>query len=422
MNLWSSFNPTSTEEWKEKIKKDLKIDRTENLCFNTSYGSINPLSEIDDILITDKENPFQEITWKFDSSNSSNENILNQLKNGINSIHLVNVFLDNKLFNDVMNDIIHNHITVDNSMDHQNLCNWTNWINERKDLKGSFRFDPVEETFKKSLRKIDKINPDLFLFTDQNLTNNSFKSILVNGDIYTNLFFDKDLEIAFMAAHLNETIEFYKELNLELPGEVIVRLGLSSSLLENLAKLRALKAIINQVIKTQNVNASIKLECSYDSTLISPTEKEHNLLRYTTACMAAIIGGAERFELNDNMCIKEGNYWKKIIANIPIILLEESQLNSKSDLVEGAHYIEQLSLKMANSGWKHFKAIEQKGGLMEYAKDGLLNSTVESQQEKKLLQLKDSENIIGFNSFTNSNSIVDYNKTTNVPFNLNDLI
>ena len=30
---------------------------------------------------------------------------------------------------------------------------------------------------------------------------------------------------------------------------------------------------------------------------------------------------------------------------------------------------------MANSGWKHFKAIEQKGGLMEYAKDGLLNST-----------------------------------------------
>ena len=59
---------------------------------------------------------------------------------------------------------------------------------------------------------------------------------------------------------------------------------------------------------------------------------------------------------------------------------------------------------------------------MEYAKAGLLNSTVESQQEKKLLQLKDSENIIGFNSFTNSESIVDYNKTTSVPFNLNDLI
>ena len=151
----------------------------------------------------------------------------------------------------------------------------------------------------------------MFLFIDKNLINSSFKTISINGAIYSSFIIDKDLEIALTASHLNEIIELYKDLNLEFPREIIVRIGLSSDLLENLGKIKALYAILNQIIKAQKVNAKINLECTYESTLISPKEKEHNLLRFTTACMSAIIGGAERFELSDKMCIKKGEYWKK---------------------------------------------------------------------------------------------------------------
>ena len=68
------------------------------------------------------------------------------------------------------------------------------------------------------------------------------------------------------------------------------------------------------------------------------------------------------------LLISDESYWKKIAANIPIILNEESQINIANDITEGAHIIEQISLKMANKAWRIFKQIEGNGGFLKNLK------------------------------------------------------
>ena len=46
MNLWSSFSPTSNDQWREKIQKDLKGNTIDSIYWETPYGSIDPTLEV----------------------------------------------------------------------------------------------------------------------------------------------------------------------------------------------------------------------------------------------------------------------------------------------------------------------------------------------------------------------------------------
>ena len=92
--------------------------------------------------------------------------------------------------------------------------------------------------------------------------------------------------------------------------------------------------------------------------------------------MSSFIGGANSFVLSDSLLISKENYWKKIAANIPIILNEESQINIQKDVTKGAHIIEQISLKMAYKAWRKLKQIEVNGGLLKNLKNSNLKEFI----------------------------------------------
>ncbi len=137
----------------------------------------------------------------------------------------------------------------------------------------------------------------------------------------------------------------------------------------------------------------------------------------------AIISGATGIELKDDYTISSGPYWKKIIANIPIILTEESQLNINKDVIEGAHVLEQMSVKMAHQSWDLFKNIENQGGIIQYAKQGNLLKTAKKEQNIKLDNIKSkNKKIIGFNHFTKDGSDLNYRQDLKIPFELKYLL
>ena len=110
MNLWSSFSPTSNDQWREKIQKDLKGNTIDSINWETPYGTIDPTLEVSNKLYLNEPAKLNELSWKFDSNNCDNKNILSHLKNGINAINIYNQPLNDSLFDNVMNEIIFNNI------------------------------------------------------------------------------------------------------------------------------------------------------------------------------------------------------------------------------------------------------------------------------------------------------------------------
>ncbi len=423
MNFWEAFKEISNSDWENKIKKDLKIDSIEGLKWVTPYGLINPISNFDQKLITGNSSKFNELCWKFDANNCTNNNVLSCLKNGINAINIINSPLKEDLFENVMNNIIFNNILFDHNLNETDQKNWIKWINADQTNKGSLRIDSISSALNESLILKHKINFNSLILTSNQLTNQNFSCLFIDAVKYGDFFTDINLEIAFTIAHINESIEIYNKIDIPIPDKLILKISTSADFLQETSKIRALKALIIQVLKVQQCKMEIQFETSYKETILSPTEKENNLLRLTTGFISSIISGVNGIELNDNLSIKKGDYWKKIIANIPIILVEESQLNSKEDKINGAHVIEQMSYKMAQQSWLDFKDIESKGGLLKYAKDGLLKEIVSKQQTKKYNEIKNESNkIIGFNHFTKPNIKPQNDINLNLPFYLSDLI
>jgi hypothetical protein len=409
-------------DWENKIKKDLKIDSIESLFWDTDYGKINPIKNLDQKLNTGKHSKFNEICWKFNSDNCTNKNILSHLSNGVNSININNCTVNQALFNNVMNDIIYNNITISDHLSNENQNDWIDWVNSNTNSKGSLRLDPISSSLINSLSIKESINTDLINKCNNEITNNSYRCLFVDATIYSSLFSDVNIEISHIISHINESIEIYKSLKIPLPKKLILKTAINADFVQQVSKIRALKGLIVQLFKAHKEGIEIKLECSYDESLLSPVEKENNLLRMTTAFLVAIICGANGIELTDLLAIKKGEYWQKIITNIPIILLEESQLNIDQDVIEGAHIIENISYKMAHSSWQNFKNIENKGGLLNYIRNGLFENVVKEQQEKKLSNIINKENkILGFNYFNQGENNFSNIKDLNIPFYLNDL-
>ena len=141
-------------------------------------------------------------------------------------------------------------------------------------------------------------------------------------------------EIALTGAFLNEIIEIHKKTILKFQ-KIILKSFLDNSFLENISKLKAIKSIINQILKIHSIKANVIIETSVNTQILKDKSEDFRILSITSTAMSSFIGGANSFILSDSLLISDENYWKKIAANIPIILNEESQINIQMMLLKG---------------------------------------------------------------------------------------
>lgn len=78
-----------------------------------------------------------------------------------------------------------------------------------------------------------------------------------------------------------------------------------------------------------------------------------NMIRATTMTMASYLGGASRITVlpTDH---EESAFSRRIARNIQHLLIMESGFDKVQDPAAGSYYIEQLTLKIAESSWKIF--------------------------------------------------------------------
>jgi methylmalonyl-CoA mutase len=130
------------------------------------------------------------------------------------------------------------------------------------------------------------------------------------------------------------------------------------------------------------------------------------MLRTTTECMSAILGGANTINnlAYDAVYHKDNEFASRISRNQLLILKHESYFNEVNNASDGAYYIESLTKQLAEKALHLFKDIEVKGGFIAQLFDGTIQRKIKesAQKEQTLFDTKE-EILLGTNKHPNPN-------------------
>ena len=128
------------------------------------------------------------------------------------------------------------------------------------------------------------------------------------------------------------------------------------------------------------------------------------MLRTTTECMSAVLGGANavRNLPYDSLYHKSNEFGERIARNQLLILKSESYFDLVTNPADGSYYIEELSEKLAAKGLELFKNIEESGGYLNQLFEGTIQrkSKERAQQEQQAFDAGEIS-LIGTNKHPN---------------------
>jgi methylmalonyl-CoA mutase len=186
----------------------------------------------------------------------------------------------------------------------------------------------------------------------------------------------------------------------------MIEVSVGTNYFFEIAKLRALRILFNALAKEYNHT----FDCHIIAT---PTKRNKtlydynvNMLRTTTECMSAVLGGADTVAnlTYDSLYHKDNEFGDRIARNQLLILKHESYFDKVSNPADGAYYIETLTEQLAEKALLLFKEIEEKGGFITQLIEGKIQKKI-SESAFKEQELFDSgkEVLLGTNKYPNKN-------------------
>jgi len=131
-----------------------------------------------------------------------------------------------------------------------------------------------------------------------------------------------------------------------------------------------------------------------------------NMLRTTTECMSAILGGADAVAnlAYDAIYHKDNEFGDRIARNQLLVLKHESYFDKVNNPADGAYYIEELTQQLAEKALALFKDIEANGGFVTQLIEGTIQRKIqESAIKEQELFDNGKEILLGTNKYPNKN-------------------
>ena len=400
--LFTEFDSSTAQQWKEQLVKDLKGIDFEALVWKTNEGiKIQPFYT--------SENSEQHVKpifthhdWAIcefiivDDELQANKQALDALANGASGLEfLISKKID---YTVLLKGILLEHIY---SLFHLPL-------------------DLLAE-FKSALKAIPNGN-DCFINTDviarlcergnwhhtQNIdfdlvaTNTT---IMVDARMYQEAGANMINELSFNLSHLNEYLHYYAEANkLSQLKTIHISVSVGGNFFMEIAKLRSLRKLIDFLMEQYQLSLAIHIHAQTTSMNKSQLDSYNNLLRSTTEAMSASIGGSNSITVlpYDTSFNKPSNFSSRMARNQQLILKEESYLNKVADMAAGSYYIEHLTNQFCQQAWEGFKIIEEKKGFIHLVMEGEIQQIINHDAELLKEQFeKGSLVMVGVNKFRN---------------------
>lgn len=392
--LFDEFQSVTAKEWKQKVQFDLKgADYNKTLLTNTNEGiTIKPFyhqDEFNKLEVPASTSEFIICQSIFiNDEKTANTLAINALKKGVNAIK----FIADKEFDYeiLLNKIFptsHKNITIYFQLqfiDRDFIVVLMDLSEEEKvyvniDLIGNFvktgnwyfdfnkDFEILKLVLKKAQNTIGVLSVEVSHY--QNSGANIVQQVayaLSHAKYYLDFLFDlkknKDLEL-YQIEDIIKNMQF----NFAIGGNYFFEI----------AKLRAFRVLWQLLLQEYKLssNANIFAEPSLRNKTIY--DYNVNMLRTTTECMSAVLGGADTINNSayDAVFHKKNKFGERIARNQLIILKEESNLIN-DDFAEGSYYIEEITSEIANKALTIFKGIERKGGFIKQLFEGTIQRKI----------------------------------------------
>ncbi|WP_250434290.1 methylmalonyl-CoA mutase subunit beta [Hanstruepera flava] len=229
----------------------------------------------------------------------------------------------------------------------------------------------------------------------------------IDTSLYQNAGANTVQQLAYTLAHCNEYLNYlHSEKSLKNKKLTLtLNVSVGSNYFFEIAKLRALRTLIELFADTY--------ECKLETNIFAtPTKRNKtlydyntNMLRTTTECMSAILGGANSI-CNlpyDAIYHKNNEFGDRISRNQLLILKHESYFNMVNNPADGAYYIETLTKQLAEKALTLFKDIETQGGFLSQLKEGVIQRKIKESAQKEQDQFDSGKLIlVGSNKHPNN--------------------
>ncbi len=409
--LFDEFDSISSKQWKQQIQFDLKgKDYNETLIWKTNEDiDVKPFYHPDEFKEFNQTAHTKTTQWRVCQTifvadvKKSNKKALKAIERGADSIKFI-------IPSDTVSikDLIQNLNPASTPLFFELLFLSDKYINSFSTIlnkTNSYIQTDIIGNLAKSGNWFSTLQEDhdkLEAILKQTNT------LSINASLYQNAGATIIQQLAYAIAHCNEYLNHLNNNDSKTKQHlnIIFNVAIGSNYFFEIAKLRALRLLWKTICSEYQINSDCQIFATPSKRNKALYDYNTNMLRTTTECMSAILGGAS-IVCNlpyDAIYHKTNAFSERIARNQLLILKYESHFSKINNPSDGSYYIETLTNQLAEKSLELFKNIEANGGFLKQLKEGTIQRKIkESAAKEQQLFDNGKEIILGSNKHANPN-------------------
>ena len=411
--LFDDFNAVSAKAWKQKIQYDLKgADYNDTLVWESPEGiKVKPFYHRDDVSDNGSEVHFKNHTWHTGqaiyagNAEMANKKAVKAIHRGAERIQFL---------------IPSEDISIGVLLEGINLEKTSLYLDmhflSQKFVQSVLDFDPKAAAA--IFFNVDIIGHlartgnwyfDLkkdHTFLDQLIKMNANHMLSVDVSLYENAGANLVQQLGYAMAHANEYLNHLEQKgNLKKLKTIVFNIAVGGNYFFEIAKIRALRSLWDSLLAVYAIQVDCHIVAYPSKRNKTIYDYNINMLRTTTECMSAVLGGANTVVNTpyDALYHKANDFGERIALNQLLLLKEESYFDKVTNAPDGSYYIETLTKQLAEKGLIVLKSIEKGGGFLKQLKEHIIQEKIkESANKQQLLFNEQKEVLVGTNKFQNT--------------------
>lgn len=432
--LFEEFPPVSTEEWEEKIVKDLKgADYKRKLIWKTGEGfNVRPYyrqEDLDKIAYlesvpqqfpfvrgnkTTKNNWFIRQDIEADNLSAANKKALVLIEKGVNSFGFVvnnEVTFIKQDIATLLNGLPLAEVEINFIAGKAAVSVAKAVADYDKTIIGSIVYDPIMSLAKNGTLPAVDVNAEVVEMVKISKELPNFRAITIRADVIENAGSTIVQELGFALAAANEYMSVLTDAGIsadDAANNIKFQFATGPNYFLELAKIRATRLLWANIVKQYQPKNEISsmanihaVTSDWNKTIYDPYV---NMLRTQTEAMSAILGGVDSMTVKgfNTSFEKPTEFSERIARNQQLLLKEESHFDKVVDPGAGSYYIENLTDSIAEQAWKLFLQVEDKGGFVASLTVGFIQKLVKETAQKRDINLANRKEILlGVNQYPN---------------------
>ncbi len=246
-----------------------------------------------------------------------------------------------------------------------------------------------------------RIIADIFEYSAKNMPR--FNSISISGYHMQEAGATADLELAYTLADGLEYIRTGIKAGMDI-DDFAPRLsffwGIGMNHFMEIAKLRAGRMLWAKIVKQFNPkdprSLSLRAHSQTSGWSLTAQDPFNNVARTCIEAMAAVLGHTQSLHTNalDEAIALPTDFSARIARNTQIYLRDETDITKVVDPWGGSHYVERLTIALAEKAWELIQEVEDLGGMAKAIETGLPKMRIEEAAARKQARIDAAKDII----------------------------